>query len=73
MRRSHTQIVPSPLPLASVYPSGEDATDVTSSVCPERVCKWSPVRAFHKRIVLSSPPLASLNPSVENATEVTPL
>ena len=41
------------LPLASVRPSGLNATMSTSSVCPKRNCSRSPVSLFHRRMVLS--------------------
>jgi hypothetical protein len=55
-------------------PSGENATDVTESVClvkgPAAV---SPVTAFHTRIVPSFEPETMCRPSGENATEQTEL
>ena len=67
----HRRIVPSELPLASVLPSGLNATLLTALVCPVSVCLCSPVTASHRRIVLSSLPLASVRPSGLNDTLLT--
>ena len=67
----HNRTVLSPLPLASMVPSGEKQTLVTESVCPMRVFKCCPVAGFHNRSVLSPLPLASMVPSGEKQTLVT--
>ena len=58
----------STLALASLCPSGLNATPVTVSVWPVRGAPSWPVSAFHNRTVLSSPALASRCPSGLNAT-----
>src|SRR6266702_1955805 len=54
------------------WPSGENATDKTSDVCPvNELASVSPVVAFHTRIVSSSKPETMRWPSGENATDRT--
>ena len=58
-------------PDAMLFPSGENATEVTQLVCPVRgLPNCSPVSASHKHMVLSVEPDAILFPSAENVTEV---
>ena len=67
---SHSRTVPSPLPLASVVPSGLNATEPTGPVWPVSgapIGRW--VATSHSRTVSSAPPLASVVPSGLNATE----
>ena len=66
--RSHKRTVLSIPPLASVTPSGLNATLLTGAVCPVRVAMCAPVAIFQSRMVLSSPPLARINPSGLKAT-----
>src|SRR5947209_5603365 len=68
---SHSLIVLSVLAEASVFPSGLNATEYTSDVCPLRVARSLPVFASHSLIVWSHLPEASVLPSGLNATEVT--
>src|SRR6266516_7871122 len=65
---SHSLMVLSTLPLASVCPSGLMATLATELLCPVRVRRRSPVFRFHSLMVLSSLPLASICPSGLMAT-----
>ena len=51
---SHSRMVLSRLPLARVVPSGLNATLLTESVCPVRMCLCSPVFTFHSRIFAPS-------------------
>src|SRR5215469_12666475 len=60
---SHSQIVPSSPPLASVFPSGLKATDHTQLLCPCRVSRQWPVLVSQRRIVASWLPLAIRLPS----------
>jgi hypothetical protein len=54
------------------WPSGENATDQTESVCPVKgPADVSPVMAFHTRIVRSLEPETMYRPSGENATDLT--
>src|SRR6266702_3356841 len=54
------------------WPSGENATDKTESVCPvNRLASVSPVVAFHTRIVPSCEHETMRWPSGENATDST--
>src|SRR6266571_7503673 len=54
------------------WPSGENATDQTQSVCPVNgPAAVSPVVAFHTRIVRSEEPETMCWPSGENATDKT--
>ena len=46
---SHSRAAPSRPPLASVPPSGLNATLMTSSVCPSIVRRCAPVAASHRR------------------------
>src|SRR5262249_46368736 len=66
---SHSLTVLSRLPLASVCPSGEKATEVTPSLCPLSVWISAPLTAFHSLTVLSPFPEASVLPSGEKATD----
>ena len=67
---SHNLIVSSHEPEARTLPSGEKATDVTSSVCPVRVHNSLPVDTSHRLIVSSQAPEARSAPSGEKATEL---
>src|SRR5271165_3748925 len=79
----HSQTVPSPLPAARVCPSGLNATEVTPSLGPARVCPfsvaWEALLTFHSQILAGPPPAfqvvpaARVCPSGLNATEVTPV
>jgi hypothetical protein len=64
-------MVPSMLPVASVCPSGLNATEKTISVCPNRVAVGCPVAGSHSRTVRSVPALARVRPSGLKATETT--
>ena len=72
---SHSRIVPSRLPLASVCPPGLNATDSTTPVPPVRGWPSGRGRAgsatSHSRTVPSALPLASVCPPGLNATEYT--
>ena len=57
---SQRRMVPLPSPLASVCPSGLDATLVTSVLCPSSVQRCAPVTASQIRMVSSPLPLASV-------------
>ena len=70
---SHSLIVWSLLPEASVLPSGLNATDHTPPVCPLRVACSLPVATSHSLIVWSPLPEASVLPSGLYATEYTQL
>ena len=65
---SHKPTVSFSIALASVFPSGLNATLMTSLVYPVRVLRHSPVSRSHKRRVPSRPPLVSVFPSGLNAT-----
>jgi hypothetical protein len=52
-------------------PSGENATEVTTLVCPSSVRCNAPVSLDQSRTVLSFEPEATSLPSGENATELT--
>src|SRR6266478_4182698 len=66
------RIVPSFEPETMWWPSGENATDRTGSVCPVKgPATVSPVVAFHTRIVPSVEPETMWWPSGENATDST--
>ena len=67
---SQRRMVPLPSPLASVRPSGLDATLVTSVLCPSSVQRCAPVTASQIRMVSSPLPLASVRPSGLKATLV---
>ena len=54
-----------------MVPSGENATEETSSVCPSRVAIFVCVAASHSLTVPSADAEATMVPSGENATEVT--
>src|SRR5579862_6330405 len=56
---------------ASVRPSGENATSVTSSIWPDRLASVSPLATFHNRMVPSMLPVASVWPSGENDNPLT--
>jgi hypothetical protein len=49
--RGHSRTVPSLLAVASVCPSGLNAAEVTSSVCPNRAAVGCPVAGSHSRTV----------------------
>src|SRR4051794_25806480 len=68
---SHSLIVSSKLPEASVLPSGLYATAHTQSVWPSRVARSLPVATSHSLIVLSLLPEASVLPSWLYAREYT--
>ena len=51
LERSQRSTVPSKLPLASVLPSREKASELTSSVCPVKVRICLPLRAFQSLTV----------------------
>src|SRR5262249_26489770 len=70
---SHSLTVRSQLPVASRFPSGEKATDETTSECPLRVSSSSPAPGSHSLTVRSHLPVASRFPSGENATDLTPV
>src|SRR5919112_1714810 len=59
----HSRTFLSTEPVASSWPSGENATAVTQLVGPVRVLRWSPLVGFHSRTVLSFEPVASSWPS----------
>ena len=67
---SHSLIVLSSDPEDSIVPSGENATERTSSVCPSSVVVFS-VAISHSTTVPSPDPEASIVPSGENATDKT--
>jgi hypothetical protein len=63
----HTRIVQSCEPETMCWPSGENATNMTQSVCPVKgPATVSPVMAFHTRIALSRKPEMMYWPSDEN-------
>src|ERR1700675_163123 len=69
---SQMQIVMSYEPETTRLPSGENATDVTSAVCPSNGPEMiSPVSTSQMQIVMSSEPETTCLPSGENATDVT--
>ena len=54
------------------WPSGENATELTESICPVNgPATISPVMAFHTQTVLSPEPETIVWPSGEKFTEVT--
>jgi len=63
--------VVSPPALASVVPSGLNATDSTNWWWPLSTAVWVRVAVFHSLIVLSRPPLARIVPSGLKASEST--
>src|SRR6266581_1989050 len=68
----HTRIVPSEVPEAMRWPSGENATDVNEDACPVNgPASFSPVVVFHTQIAPSREPEAMRWPFGENATDVT--
>src|SRR5207244_2978651 len=67
----HSIAVWSTLPLASVFPSGENATELTEPRWPVSVWVARPLATSHSLTVRSSLPLASVFPSGENATDRT--
>ena len=68
----HSLTVPSPEPDARVLLLGENATEVTKSVCPVSVAIVCLATTSHSVTVLSPAPAdARVVPSGENATEVT--
>src|SRR5215470_2935747 len=68
---SHSLTVLSAPPVASRFPSGEKATDMTLLECPLRVNSSCPVTVSHSLTVLSALPVASRFPSGEKATDMT--
>ena len=70
---SHNRAVTSSLPVSTVRPSGENATDDTDPVCPVNWRSSRPLAASHSRAVLSALPVSTFRPSGEIATEVTTL
>ena len=64
---SHSRIVPSSAPEASMASSGENDTELTQSACPSRVVIIFLVSISHSRIVLPDPE-ASMASSGENDT-----
>ena len=81
LARSQIRILPHKLPLASVFPSGENANAVTlpSGAGITAICllvstshnRISPKGTAHNRISRRCPPLASIFPSGENANNST--
>src|SRR5262249_35623277 len=69
---SHNFTLPSCVAAASALPSGEKATEYTSSACPFRANNSLPVAACHSRTVRSELPEARVLPSGANATDQTP-
>lgn len=67
----HTRTVLSQLPLTMRDPSGENATLLTKSACPDSNSRVSPLLASHIRTVLSALPLAMRTPSGDIARHVT--
>jgi len=68
---SQILIIPSPLPEATSFPSGEKATESTSAECPLSVSNSFPVAAFQSFMALPSPPDARSLPSGEKAMDGT--
>src|SRR5262249_34837892 len=68
---SHSFTVPSRLPEASLFPSGEKITEETLSSCSPRASSSCPLAISHSFTVRSSLPEASFFPSGEKATEET--
>src|ERR1700721_3168826 len=70
----HTRTVWSKDPETMYLPSGENATDFTTLLCPVNGPDTRlPVSASERQIVLSSEPEAMSLPSGENATDFTAL
>ena len=67
---SHNLIVLSQEPEINVLPSGENVTELTSSVCPSKVLISLPVAIFHNFIVLSSEPEINVLSSGEEDIEL---
>ena len=68
---SHTLTIPSQAPEARIVPSGENATETTSSACPLKVAIFSFVATSHSFTSPPPSPEARIVPSGENATETT--
>ena len=68
---SQSRAVLSSDPVATVRPSGLNATLRTSRECPSSVAAQVPVATSQSRAVLSSDPVATVRPSGLNATLVT--
>src|SRR5262249_30790408 len=58
-------------PASTCRPSGENATDLTSSDLPFRVLSCAPLATFQSLSVLSQLPESTSRPSGEKATELT--
>ena len=65
---SHSLIVSSHDPDATVLPFSEKVTALTEPSCPSSFCLSSPVAASHSLTVLSYDPDATVLPSGEKAT-----
>ncbi len=61
----------SPLPVARVLPSGENATERTAALWPSRLATSFASATSQSLTTLSYPPEASVLPSGENATAKT--
>ena len=68
---SHSHALKSPLPDATIRPSGLKHTDHTSSSCPSSVLTHAHVAASHSRTVLSYLPDASCFPSGLKHADIT--
>ena len=68
---SQNRIVPSELPLARIFPSGENVSSLTLPLCPVRVACLRLLATSHRMIVLSLLPLTSIVLSGENTTALT--
>ena len=66
--RSQSFMVWSLLPEARSFPSGENASDWTSDLCPRSAPTCRRVVTSHRFTVPSALPVASARPSGENAT-----
>jgi hypothetical protein len=64
----HSRTDPSALPVARSWPSGENASVQTQSVCPLSVASSWSTSGFHSRTMPSMPPEARVFPSGEKAT-----
>src|SRR5215216_6971487 len=66
---SQMRAVLSSPPAVTIYlPSGENATESTLPVCPEKICAVSPLATSHRRAVLSVLPVSRYLPSGEKTT-----
>src|SRR5262245_53123627 len=66
---SHRLMRRSAPPVATVLPSGLNATDSTQSVCPSSVGRLRPVGSSHSKVVFARPPAATSFPSGLYATD----